>query len=264
MRMIVGLGNPGTKHARQRHNIGFMVVDAIFRRHSFSPFRKKFKAEIADGEIGGEKVLLIKPQTFMNLSGEAVGEAMRFYKINSTDITVFYDELDLAAGKVRIKTGGGHGGHNGIKSLDAHCSKDYKRIRLGIDHPGHKERVTGHVLGDFSKADYKWVHPLLEAIGDNIALLVDGKDSSFMNKLALALGNEAPDVDKGRKKANPNKASSAKGEQKNTSHIHQAHNTAPQNTKKNIQKNFQKDIPKVGPQGPMADMLKKLFGQEDK
>lgn len=253
MHMIVGLGNPGTKHARQRHNIGFMAVDAIFRRHSFSPFRKKFKAEIADGEIAGVKVLLVKPQTFMNLSGEAVGEAMRFYKIKPTHISVFYDELDLAAGKVRIKVGGGHGGHNGIKSLDAHCGKEYKRIRLGIDHPGHKERVTGHVLGDFSKADYKWVDPLQEAIGENIGMLIEGKDSSFMNKLALALGNDVP-VEKKKSKG--------------SSHIHQARNSAPKTIKKDTPKSAPKG-PKgpqdsQGPQGPMADMLKKLFGQEDK
>ena len=256
MHMIVGLGNPGTKHARQRHNIGFMAVDAIIRRHSFSLMRKKFKGEIADGEIAGEKVLLVKPQTFMNLSGEAVGEAMRFYKIKPTDIYVFYDELDLAAGKVRIKTGGGHGGHNGIKSLDAHCGKDYKRIRLGIDHPGHKERVTGHVLGDFSKADYKWVDPLLNAIGDNIDMLIEGKDSSFMNKLALVLGNEAPVDKKQQKKSNPNKASSANGDKKNSSHIHQARNAAPKINKVTSQQRPQSN--------QMTDMLKKLFGQEDK
>lgn len=264
MRMIVGLGNPGTKHARQRHNIGFMAVDAIFRRHSFSPMRKKFKAEIADGEISGEKVILVKPQTFMNLSGEAVGEAMRFYKIKPTHISVFYDELDLAAGKVRIKTGGGHGGHNGIKSLDAHCGKDYKRIRLGIDHPGHKERVTGHVLGDFSKEDYKWVDPLLNAIGDNIDMLIEGKDSSFMNKLALVLGNEAPlnkSADKSANKSNQQKNQNAKqGGSKNQSHIHQARKSA--HTK--IQNNAPKSTTQEPQSNQMTDMLKKLFGQEDK
>src|SRR3954466_1537588 len=132
MLIIAGLGNPGAKYAGNRHNIGFMAVDAIYRRHSFSPWSKKFKAEISEGEIDGEKVLLIKPQTFMNLSGESVGEAMRFYKLTPADITVFHDELDLPAAKVRVKIGGGHGGHNGLKSIDAHCGRDYRRVRLGI------------------------------------------------------------------------------------------------------------------------------------
>ena len=149
MRMIVGLGNPGAKYAGHRHNIGFMAADAIFRRHSFSPWRKKFKAEIADGEICGEKVLLIKPQTMMNLSGESVGEAMRFYKLTPADITVLYDELDLAPGKLRIKIGGGSGGHNGIKSIDAHCGKDYRRMRLGIGHPGIKGTRHRPCVGRF-------------------------------------------------------------------------------------------------------------------
>lgn len=241
MRIIVGLGNPGSKHAGQRHNIGFMAVDAIFRRHSFSPWRKKFKGEIADGEIAGEKVLLIKPQTFMNLSGESVGEAMRFYKATPSDISVFYDELDLAAGKIRIKTGGGHGGHNGIKSIDAHCGKDYKRVRMGIDHPGHKERVTGHVLGDFAKADHQWLDPLLEAVADNFDMFVKSDDSSFMNKLALAIGDKPAEnkpQQKQGKKATPN----------GKSHIHQARSA------KKVEQ------PKTG---PMADMLKKLFGNKD-
>ncbi|HLP67614.1 MAG TPA: aminoacyl-tRNA hydrolase, partial [Rhizobium sp.] len=161
MLIIAGLGNPGAKYSENRHNIGFMAVDAIHRRHRFSPWSKKFKAEIAEGEIAGEKVLLMKPQTFMNLSGEAVGEAMRFYKLKPADIVAIHDELDLPAGRARMKTGGGHGGHNGLKSLDAHCGKDYRRLRLGIGHPGDKERVHGHVLGDFSKVDRTWLDPLL-------------------------------------------------------------------------------------------------------
>lgn len=237
MRIIVGLGNPGTKHAGQRHNIGFMAADAIFRRHSFSPWKKKFKAEISNGEINGEKVMLVKPQTYMNLSGESAGEVMRFYKAKPSDLIVFYDELDLAPGKVRIKTGGGHGGHNGIKSLDAHCGKDYKRIRLGIDHPGHKERVTAHVLGDFSKSDQIWLEPLLISIADNIDLLIKGEDSSFMNKLAISQSNQP------QKKADTSN-------KKSKSHIHQARAGS----------NKKPDLPKTG---PMADMLKKLFGNKD-
>ncbi|MDI6835541.1 MAG: aminoacyl-tRNA hydrolase, partial [Rhizobiaceae bacterium] len=157
MLIIAGLGNPGAKYSENRHNIGFMAVDAIHRRHRFSPWSKKFKAEIAEGEIAGEKVLLMKPQTFMNLSGEAVGEAMRFYKLKPADIVAIHDELDLPAGRARMKTGGGHGGHNGLRSLDAHCGKDYRRLRLGIGHPGDKERVHGHVLGDFAKVDRIWL-----------------------------------------------------------------------------------------------------------
>ncbi|HET7411899.1 MAG TPA: aminoacyl-tRNA hydrolase, partial [Pararhizobium sp.] len=136
MLLIAGLGNPGPRYAGNRHNIGFMAADAIARRHGFSSWSKKFKGEIADGTIEGEKVLLVKPQTFMNLSGEAVGEAMRFYKLSPADLTVIHDELDLAAGRARLKTGGGNGGHNGLKSIDAHCGKDYRRLRLGISHPG--------------------------------------------------------------------------------------------------------------------------------
>ena len=146
MQIIAGLGNPGAKYAGNRHNIGFMALDAIHRKNPFSPWSKKFKAEISEGELGGEKVLLVKPQTFMNLSGESVGEAMRFYKLAPKDILAIYDELDLAPGKARIKVGGGHGGHNGIKSLDAHCGKDYRRLRLGIGHPGERNEVINYVL----------------------------------------------------------------------------------------------------------------------
>ena len=235
MRMLVGLGNPGEKYAGNRHNIGFMAADEIHRRHSFSPWRKKFRAEVADGELAGEKVLLVKPQTMMNLSGESVGEAMRFYKMTTGDITVFYDELDLAPGKVRVKTGGGSGGHNGIKSIDAHCGKDYARVRLGIGHPGDKARVTGHVLGDFAKADREWLDPLLEAIADHAGLLVSDDLSTFMNRVALATGGEKPG-------AGPKPAKKAK------SHIHQARSNAPK--------------PDLPSKGPMADMLKKLFGKE--
>lgn len=236
MRLIVGLGNPGVKYASNRHNIGFMAADAIFRRHHFSPWRKKFKAEIADGEIAGEKVLLIKPQTFMNLSGESVGEALRFYKLKMEDLIVIYDELDLASGKARIKTGGRDGGHNGIKSIDAHCGKDYKRLRLGIDHPGDKARVNSHVLGDFAKSERQWLETLLEALAENASMLVTGEEASFMNKIALAMGEKT--------KPEPAKKSPAKAK----SHIRQARNNA-----------LQAELPKSG---PMAEMLKRLFGKK--
>lgn len=245
MRIIVGLGNPGSKHAGQRHNIGFMAVDEIFRRHSFSPWRKKFKGEIADGEIAGEKILLVKPQTFMNLSGECVGEIMRFYKLTPADISVFYDELDLASGKVRIKIGGGHGGHNGIKSIDAHCGKDYKRVRMGIDHPGHKDRVHSHVLGDFAKKDGEWLEPLLDELARNIDLFIKGDDSSFMNKLALAIGDKPAQNAATTKQQKPNKSTQ---KSKAKSHIHQART---------------QNKPEPPQTGPMADMLKKLFGKKD-
>ena len=241
MIIIAGLGNPGAQYRDNRHNIGFMAVDAIHRRHSFSPWAKKFKAEIADGEIAGEKVLLMKPQTFMNLSGESVGEAMRFYKLGPGDIVAVHDELDLLPGKVRIKVGGGHGGHNGLKSLDAHCGKDYRRLRLGIGHPGDKDRVHGHVLGDFAKIDRIWLEPLLDAIADNADLLVKGDDGKLMNKLALATGakEEAPAPAKADKAAKPT----------GQSHIRQARNTAQP-----------KKLPETG---PMAEMLKRMFGKKD-
>ncbi|CUW89822.1 aminoacyl-tRNA hydrolase [Rhizobium pusense] len=238
MKIIAGLGNPGTQYAGNRHNIGFMAVDALQRLPSFAPWSKKFKAEISEGEIAGEKVLLMKPQTYMNLSGESVGEAMRFFKLTPADIIAIHDELDLPAGRVRIKTGGGHGGHNGLKSLDAHCGKDYRRLRLGIGHPGDKERVHGHVLGDFAKADRVWLEPLLDAIADNAAMLVKAEDSQLMNKLALATGSK-PEAEKPAKAAKPTAQS----------HIHQARNSA-QPTK----------LPETG---PMAEMLKRMFGKKD-
>jgi PTH1 family peptidyl-tRNA hydrolase len=233
MRVIAGLGNPGAQYAGNRHNIGFMAVDAIHRKLPFGPWTRKFKSEISEGEIDGEKVLLIKPQTFMNLSGEAVGEAMRFYKLQPSDIAVFHDELDLPAGKVRMKTGGGHGGHNGLKSLDAHCGKDYKRVRLGIGHPGVKDMVHGHVLSDFAKADKSWLEPLLDDIALNVGLLFKGDGSQFMNKLAGAApeAKKKPEVDK-----------PAPGR----SHIHQARTHKPT----------------LPASGPMAEMLKKLLGNK--
>jgi PTH1 family peptidyl-tRNA hydrolase len=234
MLIIAGLGNPGGKYAGNRHNIGFMAVDAMHRRHNFSPWSKKFRAEISEGELAGEKVLLIKPQTFMNLSGESVGEAMRFYKLQPSDLVAIYDELDLIPGKARLKTGGGHGGHNGIKSLDAHCGREYRRLRLGIGHPGIKEMVQNHVLGDFAKSDHVWLDPLLEALADNADMLVRNEDSQLMNKLALAAGAKPED-----EKPKAEKKPAAK------SHIHQARS---------------RSQPTIPTTGPMAEMLKKMFG----
>lgn len=245
MLLIAGLGNPGPQYARNRHNVGFMAADAIARRHSFSGFSKKFRAEIAEGTLAGEKALIIKPMTFMNLSGDSVGEAMRFYKLSPSDIIVIHDELDLAPGKLKLKTGGGHGGHNGLKSIDAHCGKDYKRLRIGIGHPGHKDRVNPHVLGDFAKADQQWLEPLLDAIADHADLIAKGDDAGFLNKIALATGTAAPKPDK------PAKSLSAGGKPApaGKSHIRQARNSAQP-----------KQLPTSG---PMADMLKKLFGNKD-
>ncbi|MBF0247249.1 MAG: aminoacyl-tRNA hydrolase [Alphaproteobacteria bacterium] len=184
MWLVVGLGNPGGKYANNRHNIGFMAADEIVRRHSFGPFRSKFLGEIAEGTVGGEKVLVLKPMTFMNDSGRSVKEAATFYKIAPEDIVVLHDELDLAPGKMRVKRGGGHAGHNGLRSIHQHMGPDYVRVRLGIGHPGDKDRVTGHVLKDFAKADQDWLVPLLDAVADNIGLVMAGKDPDFMTRVA--------------------------------------------------------------------------------
>jgi PTH1 family peptidyl-tRNA hydrolase len=191
MLLWVGLGNPEPGMARQRHNIGFMAVEAIAARHGFSPWKVRFKGLTAEGRIGTQKILLLKPMTYMNLSGEAVREAAFFYKIAPADITLFHDELDLAPGKVRVKKGGGNAGHNGLRSTDRHLSTpDYWRVRLGIGHPGDKARVTGHVLGDFSKADKDWLEPLLDAVADSAALLADGKPEDFMTRVARVSGEQ--------------------------------------------------------------------------
>lgn len=187
MRLFVGLGNPGTKYQGNRHNIGFMAVDAIARRHGFSPWRRRFQGETSEGTLDGERVVLLKPTTYMNESGRAVGEAAHFFKIGLGDISVFHDELELPPGKVRLKVGGGIAGHNGLRSISAHVGNDYRRIRLGIGHPGVKERVHGHVLGDFAKSDQPWVEALCEAVADHAGLIAGGRDSSFQNKVHLAM-----------------------------------------------------------------------------
>ena len=200
MILLVGLGNPGEKYARNRHNVGFMAADEIVRRHSFSPPRARFQGIVYEGTLGGEKAIVLKPTTYMNESGRAVGEAMRFYKLTLADVVVFYDELDLDAGKIRMKTGGGAAGHNGIRSIAAHIGPDFRRVRIGIGHPGVKERVMSHVLGDFAKADAAWVEPMLDAIADAAPLLAEGKDATFANKVHLALN---PEPEKKQKTKDP-------------------------------------------------------------
>ncbi len=187
MRLAVGLGNPGAEYARHRHNVGFMAADAIAARHRLGPWRRKFRGEIAEGDLAGIRLLLLKPLTYMNESGRAVAEVARFYKIAPADVVVLHDELDLAPGKVRVKLGGGVAGHNGLRSIAAWLgTPDFWRVRIGIGHPGDKERVLGHVLGDFHKAELPWVEAMLAAIADAFDLLIGGDDGRFMNKVALA------------------------------------------------------------------------------
>jgi PTH1 family peptidyl-tRNA hydrolase len=187
MRLFVGLGNPGSRHQDNRHNIGFMAVETIARRPVFSPWRRRFQGETSEGAIDGERIVLLKPMTFMNESGRAVGEAAHFFKLTLGDITVFHDELELPPGKLRVKVGGGIAGHNGLRSISAHVGNDYRRVRLGIGHPGVKELVHGHVLSDFSKSDRPWVEALCEAIADNAGLVAKDRDSSFQNKVHLTM-----------------------------------------------------------------------------
>lgn len=238
MKLLVGLGNPGAQYAGNRHNIGFMAIDAIADSHGISGWKSKHAGLLAEGMVGNERVLLLKPQTFMNKSGDSVQQVSRFFKIPVGDVVVFYDELDLAPGKVRVKVGGGNGGHNGLRSIDPQIGLDYKRVRLGIGHPG-KEFVTPHVLGDFAKADKAWLTPLLDEIARQAPLLLKGDDAGFMNKLALAVqgGEES--------KTSP----APKPGPKAQSHIRQARPAKPT-----------AELPKSG---PMADMLSKLFGKGD-
>ncbi len=185
MLIFAGLGNPGPKYARHRHNIGYMVADEIIRRYGFRLAQARHHSYVATGDIKGEKILLLKPKTFMNDSGRAVGSALRYYKLKARDITAIYDELDLAPGKVRAKRGGGAGGHNGIRSLDSHIGKDYRRIRIGIGHPGDKKRVHGYVLSDIAKADQPLMRDVVDAVCEALPILVDGDDAGFMTKVAL-------------------------------------------------------------------------------
>ncbi len=187
MKLFVGLGNPGQDYVFNRHNVGFMTVDAIAAAHGFPKWRKRFNGLATEGKLGAEQVLLLKPQTFMNVSGRAAGEAVRFYKLDPADVVVLHDELDLAPGKVRVKTGGGVAGHNGLRSISEHVGNDYRRVRIGIGHPGSKELVHPYVLSDFQKSDREWVEALCAAIADNAELLVKGNDANFQNKVHLAM-----------------------------------------------------------------------------
>lgn len=206
MRLFVGLGNPGPKYSGHRHNIGFMAIDRIAADHGFPPFRAKFLGLVSEGRLGGERVVLLKPETFMNLSGQSVRSAADFYRIEPSDITVFHDELDLAPGKCRTKHGGGHAGHNGLRSLHAHIGDAYGRVRLGIGHPGHKDAVSAYVLSDFPKAEQGWLDDLLRGIADGAQALAAGDDARFMNAVALRV---APPPRRGERPAGPATATTA-------------------------------------------------------
>ena len=187
MRLFVGLGNPGAKYAHNRHNIGFMAVDEIARRHGFAPWRRRFQGVTSEGTLDHEKIVLLRPETFMNKSGRSVQEAANFFKLGASDIIVFQDELELPPAKVRVKIGGGIAGHNGLRSISAHIGNEYRRVRLGIGHPGIKELVHGYVLSDFAKSDRPWVEALCAVMADNAGLLASGTDSTFQNKVHLAM-----------------------------------------------------------------------------
>ena len=197
MLLVVGLGNPGGEYEMSRHNIGFMAVDAIAALHALAPFRTKFHGRIAEGRVSSHRVALLKPMTYMNESGRSVAAAAGFFGIPAADVVVFHDEIDLAAGKIRVKLGGGHAGHNGLRDIHAHLGSDYRRVRLGVGHPGHKDLVTGHVLNRFAKADRDWVQPLLSAIADEFPLLVEGDFSSFMSRVAQAAPAPEPEEENG-------------------------------------------------------------------
>jgi PTH1 family peptidyl-tRNA hydrolase len=185
MKLIVGLGNPGAKYARNRHNIGFMALDRIAEDHGFSPWKAQHQGLVSEGRFGAERAILLKPETFMNLSGQSVQAAMRFHKIDAADVIVLHDEIDLAPAKVKCKTGGGHAGHNGLRSIHAHIGPDYDRVRLGVGHPGHKDAVPGYVLRDFAKADENWLEDVLRGISDGAPELVRGNTAKFLNAVAM-------------------------------------------------------------------------------
>jgi PTH1 family peptidyl-tRNA hydrolase len=209
MLLIAGLGNPGRRYGGHRHNIGFMAADEIHRRHRLSPWRARFEGETSEGTVDGEKVLLLKPATYMNESGRSIGQAMRFYKLSPKDVVAIYDELDLPPGKLRMKAGGSTAGHKGLKSIEAHIGKDFRRMRIGIGHPGAKELVNGYVLHDFAQSDREWIGPLLAAIADNVGLLAAGNDANFMNRIHLATAAEEERSDPERR---PDGAEFRKGE----------------------------------------------------
>jgi PTH1 family peptidyl-tRNA hydrolase len=204
MFLVVGLGNPGPAYVGNRHNIGFMAVDEIVRRHGFSPWRTKFQGEIADGVVDGKKALVLKPMTYMNDSGRSVLAAATFYKISSEDIIVFHDEIDLAPGKLRVKRGGGHAGHNGLRSIHAGIGADYARVRMGVGHPGDKGEVKNYVLKDFSKADQEWLDPMLDGCAEFLGDMLDGDDPSFMSKVAHRISPNRPNAPKPDSNKNDN------------------------------------------------------------
>jgi PTH1 family peptidyl-tRNA hydrolase len=187
MQLLVGLGNPGARYVGNRHNIGFVAVQEIAKRHGIAPWRRRFQGVACEGPIGGARALLLLPGTYMNDSGRAVAEAAQFYKLTPGDITVFHDEIELPPGKVRVKVGGGIAGHNGLRSITEHVGNDYRRVRIGVDHPGHKNLVEHHVLSDFAKSDWPWVEALVGILADNAGLLVRGEDATFQNKVHLAM-----------------------------------------------------------------------------
>lgn len=195
MLLFVGLGNPGPKYVGNRHNIGFMAVQAIARVNNISPWRRRFQGVSVEGVIGGDKTMLLLPGTFMNESGRAVAEAATFYKLSAADVVVFHDELELPPGKIRVKTGGGNAGHNGLRSISAHVGNDYRRVRFGIGHPGDKKLVENYVLQDFAKDEWPWVEAICDVVADNAGLLVAGKDSTFANKIHLTMAAKGFDDD---------------------------------------------------------------------
>jgi PTH1 family peptidyl-tRNA hydrolase len=237
MLLIVGLGNPGSQYARNRHNVGFMAVDAIHRRHGFSPWRRRFQGEVAEGTLAGDKVLLLKPQTYMNDSGRSLQAAASFYKIAPKDIVVIHDEVDLPPGKTRMKTGGGAAGHNGLRSIDAAIGDAYRRLRIGVGHPGVKAAVPHYVLHDFPKEDADWLAPLIDAIADNAPLFAEGKDNTVANRLHAAMTPEKAG-EKANAEPQPAKPVAAKAAPKTAAAAGQ-------------------DKPV---EGPLASRLKKLFG----
>ena len=196
MLLIVGLGNPGVKYARHRHNIGYMALDRIAADHGFGTWRSRFQGRISEGRLDSQKTLLLKPETYMNQSGQSVAAAARFFRLEPADIIVFHDEIDLAPGKCRYKEGGGHAGHNGLRSLHSHIGSEYRRVRLGVGHPGHKDRVASYVLHDFAKADANWLESILKGVSDGASALATGQSAKFMN--AVALRSTPPNSSKAR------------------------------------------------------------------
>ncbi len=233
MLLIVGLGNPGAEYRRHRHNVGFMAVDAIHDRHGFAPWRRRFQGEVSEGTLAGEKTLLLKPLTYMNESGRSVQAAAQFYKLAPADIVVIHDEVDLPPGKTRMKTGGGTAGHNGLRSIGPAIGEGFRRLRIGVGHPGVKEAVPHYVLHDFSREDQAWVEPLLEAIAANAPLLAEGKDPTFANRLHAAL--------------NPDEETAGKPPRRPES-------------QKSAARPVAETSPEPKPEGPLARGLRKLFG----